>query len=81
MPRESIDDKAKRYLTEQRVTFMRVEADQVDATVHGTKPRPYIVSFRTERGWKCSCVTPGARCSHTVAVSMLVLVPEPVATS
>lgn len=77
MPRESITDKAKRYLSEGYVTVSRVEADQVDATVQGTKVRPYIVSYRTERGWRCSCVAPGARCTHTIAVSMLVLVPEP----
>ena len=79
MPRESIDQKAIRYLAESRVTISRIDGTSIDATVLGTKTRPYVVTYRAESGWRCSCLAPGSRCAHTVAISTLVLVPEPVA--
>jgi len=77
MPRESMEQKAARYLAESRVTLLRVEADALDATVQGGRGRPYVVTHRAGPGWRCTCVAVSVRCSHMVAVSMVTLAPEP----
>jgi uncharacterized Zn finger protein len=75
--RESLDDKARRYLTEGRIRLVRVEeGDNIDATVQGDASRPYVVTHRPS-GWRCSCVSTVLRCSHVAAVALVTLAPEP----
>jgi uncharacterized Zn finger protein len=76
MTRESLDDKARRYLAEGRIRLVRVEGDNIDATVQGDAPRAYVVTHRPG-GWRCSCVATVVRCSHVAAVALVTLVPEP----
>lgn len=77
VPRETMNEKAIRYLAEGRVRLLRVEADALDATVEGARPRPYVVTHRAGPGWRCTCIAVSVRCSHMVAVSMVTLAPEP----
>lgn len=77
MPRETMDEKALRYVAEGRVRLLRVEADALDATVQGGRARPYVVTHRAGPGWRCTCIAVSVRCSHMVAVSMVTLAPEP----
>jgi uncharacterized Zn finger protein len=66
--RESVDDKAKRYLAEGRVLVERVADDEVSATVRGGGDL-YRVSHQ-RGGWDCSCPA-RTRCAHLVAVGRI----------
>ena len=68
---ESIEAKAARYLAEGRVTILSVSADYIEATVQGSAEEAYEVKF-TGHAWVCSCEAQTWRCSHVVAVQMVV---------
>lgn len=76
MTRESLDQKAARYLCEGRIRLVRVEGDHIDATVSGDAASLYVVTHRPS-GWRCSCVATVVRCSHVAAVALVTLAPEP----
>lgn len=67
MSRESVDDKALRYLAQHRVLIRRVEGREVDAEITGTD-RWYVT--RRRGGWRCDCPAYG-RCCHLVAVRLV----------
>lgn len=68
---ESIEEKAARYLTEGRVEITSVTSRRVHALVRGSQPDPYEVWF-TGVAWVCSCEAQTWRCSHVVAVQLVV---------
>jgi uncharacterized Zn finger protein len=74
--RETIEQKAARYLAAGRICLVRVEGDNIDATVSGDAARAYVVTHRPS-GWRCTCVATVVRCSHVAAVALVTLVPEP----
>ncbi len=67
--RENVETKARRYLVEGRLTIVRVEGGRIDATCRGTE-ETHRLGF--ERGdWYCTCPA-RARCSHLVALQLLI---------
>jgi hypothetical protein len=75
MARETVDEKARRLLGEGRVTVVRAEFDEIDATVTGDSGKAYVVVHRPG-GWRCRCVATVDRCSHVVAVGLVTAVPS-----
>jgi len=76
MPRETLDEKAVRYVSTGRIKLVRVEGDNIDATVSGDASKTYVVTHRPS-GWRCSCIATVLRCSHVAGVAMVTLAPEP----
>jgi hypothetical protein len=73
--RERVPVKARRLLSEGRVTIRFVGDDRIWATCRGDSAEVYAVEW-TPAGWWCSCPAL-SRCSHVQAV-MLVTVVSPV---
>jgi uncharacterized Zn finger protein len=67
MIRETVAAKAARYLTEARLTVLRVDGDQVTATCRGSGEL-YQLGHDRGRGWWCSCPSRTDQCSHLVAL-------------
>ncbi len=76
MARETIEQKAARYLAAGRIRLVRVEGDTIDATAAGSDGRTYVVTHRAG-GWRCTCVATVLRCSHVAGVALVTLAPEP----
>jgi uncharacterized Zn finger protein len=75
MPREGAALKARRLLSEGRVTLRRIGPDAIVARVRGDSAREYLVVW-DPTGWHCPCDAAG-RCSHVLAVQLVVLEPLP----
>jgi uncharacterized Zn finger protein len=73
--RENAPLKARRLLTEDRVTLRRIGPDAIVARVRGDSAREYLVVW-DPTGWHCPCDAAG-RCSHVLAVQLVVLEPLP----
>lgn len=69
MTRESAAAKAARYLSEARLTVLRVVPGEVDATCRGDGA-VYAVTYR-RGGWHCTCEARG-RCAHLLALGLVV---------
>jgi uncharacterized Zn finger protein len=76
MPRENAALKARRLLSEGRVTLRRIGPDAIVARVRGDSAKVYNVTW-DPTGWFCPCDAAG-RCSHILAVLLVVL--EPLST-
>jgi uncharacterized Zn finger protein len=68
MPRELIDDKARRYLVEGRLRVTHVTNNRVSATCRG---RASYALGRTNDHWWCECPA-RVRCAHIVALQHVV---------
>jgi hypothetical protein len=66
--RESIQERALRYISENRLTVTWVDHERIDATCQGTGA-VWTLGYR-RGGWFCSCPAAdhGARCSHLDAL-------------
>ena len=75
MSRESVEDKALRYIAEDRINVVRVDphTGEADVAARGSGPEPYRVMLRAG-AWSCDCPAQ-IRCAHQVA-SGLVVRPE-----
>lgn len=73
MARESVEEKALRYIAEGRVNVVAVDQGRNTATVEvkGSHPSPYKVDFRGGE-WTDNCDARVSRCAHVVAASMVV---------
>jgi uncharacterized Zn finger protein len=71
MTAEFVTGKAARYLTEGRVTIVRVSLDLILAIVQGSDS--YDVR-RDRSGWSCSCPVRRPECSHIAAVRLVTTV-------
>ena len=71
--RESISEKALRYVGEGRLTVRTLDeaAGTVRASVHGNAT--YSVSYSRSSGWRCTCPARG-RCCHREALGLVVAV-------
>ena len=67
MSRETVAEKAKRYLCEGRLIVVGVDDDWVRATCRGSG-EVYELGHAPGRGWWCSCPAKTARCAHLVAL-------------
>lgn len=74
MVREDAHMKARRMLSEGRVTIRGLSDDLIRAEVRGDSARRYDVSW-TPAGWSCPCDAALTRCSHVQAVQLVVLEP------
>jgi uncharacterized Zn finger protein len=72
--RESIQVKARRYLAEGRVEILTRLPGQALARVRGSE-EVHTVRWERGHGWSCDCEAGARRCSHRVAVA-LVIVPD-----
>jgi hypothetical protein len=63
------EDRARRYLTEGRVTITLVEPGRVLATCFGHKEE-HRLGLEPGHGWWCSCPQTGL-CSHLLAVQLV----------
>ena len=75
--RENAAAKARRYLAEGRLLLERVDRRQVVATCRGDGT-VHRLGWTRNAGWTCTCEARG-RCSHLLAVGLVVAVdlPEP----
>jgi uncharacterized Zn finger protein len=73
--RENAAVKARRLLTEGRVTITRVDGRDVEAVVRGDSAMSYTVRH-ADGSWTCTPCPARGRCSHTMAI-MLVTQPRP----
>jgi uncharacterized Zn finger protein len=77
--RESVEQKAARYLAEGRVLLERVDEAGVRALVAGDSATHEVVATWGmytsptfgEDGWSCSCPASISRCSHVVACELV----------
>jgi uncharacterized Zn finger protein len=72
--RENAASKARRYLTEGRLTITRVDGREVRARVRGDGAI-YRTEHDTTWGWSCTCPARG-RCCHLLALGLVVSIPE-----
>jgi uncharacterized Zn finger protein len=72
MPREDTQSKARRLVSEGRVTIRRIGDDLIVAHVRGDTAQVYAVRWDPD-GWSCPCPVLG-RCSHVRAVQLVTLV-------
>lgn len=74
MTRESTTAKASRYLSEGRITVVRVDGDIADAVVRGDSGEHHV-GHDPARGWHCTCPARG-RCSHVAALKLVTTRPR-----
>ena len=75
MPRESAHDKARRLLTEGRLTVRHIDERSAVARCRGDSAQIYSLGYDRNR-WFCSCACATAQCSHLKALRLIVLEPE-----
>jgi uncharacterized Zn finger protein len=69
--RESAETKARRYLTEGRITIVRVAGDDVRALARGDGVI-YRLGHHVRRGWWCECPA-RADCCHLRALRLVTI--------
>ena len=69
--RESVQDKARRYVLEARLLVTRVDGAVVVAECRGSG-EIYHLGHAPGRGWFCSCACRGV-CSHLLALQHVVV--------
>jgi uncharacterized Zn finger protein len=76
--RETVEQKAVRYVGEHRVAVDVAEASMgmISALVQGGEPIPYHVTHTMALGWRCNCRYAGA-CCHVAAVRLVFPDPAP----
>jgi hypothetical protein len=73
MARETLEQKAWRYLAEGRLRVDLVYEDMVGAVCRGADEAEYVLGFEADAWW-CSC--PARRgCAHLVALRQVVAEP------
>jgi uncharacterized Zn finger protein len=72
--RESVQTKGRRLLAEGRVEIVTRLPELALARVKGSE-QVHTVRWERGRGWSCDCEAGARRCSHRVAVA-LVIIPE-----
>jgi hypothetical protein len=72
MTRETIEAKARRYLTEGRLVVTRVLGDEVTAVCMG-ETGAYDLGHAPGCGWWCSCPVRTDRCSHLAALWLVTI--------
>lgn len=72
MTRETVEEKAHRYLTEGRLVLTRVFGDHVNAVCQG-ETGTYDLGYAPSRGWWCSCPVRTDRCSHLTALMLVTI--------
>ena len=70
--RETVAEKAIRYLAEGRLTVTRRDGDLVEATCEGSDGAIYFLGHHPDRPgyWPCSCPAPSG-CCHVIALQLI----------
>jgi hypothetical protein len=76
MTRETIADKARRYLCEGRIVVTAVDGDHVTAACRGNG-EVYQLGHEPGRGWHCSCPVRTDRCAHLQALQLVAVRRQP----
>jgi uncharacterized Zn finger protein len=69
MSRETIAEKATRYIGEGRLCVTHVGPAGVRATCRGNTG--YTVTWTDETGWRCNCPARKRACAHVVAARLV----------
>lgn len=71
---ENAEQKARRYLTEGRLVVQRVdpESGYVIASCAGEEGDYRLGHDPGKNEWRCTCPAPGKRCSHLIALRLVV---------
>jgi uncharacterized Zn finger protein len=72
--RENAPMKARRLLTEGRVSVRTITDETIVASVRGNSAKTYSVTF-DPGGWSCPCDALSVQCSHVRAVQLVGLEP------
>jgi uncharacterized Zn finger protein len=71
MPRENVETKGRRLLTEGRLTVTKTLGRTIIATCKGDSGEVYMLGYdATKSEWRCTCEARG-RCSHLVALQLV----------
>ena len=73
--RETITEKAERYLHEKRLTIVAVTSDIVAARCRGQGDAVYVLGWQPGYGWHCSCPARKYICCHISALQTVVPAP------
>jgi hypothetical protein len=73
-PRETAGTKALRLLASGRLSVTGVGTNTIDATCRGDSAQVHACGFDAGR-WYCSCPGTGDRCSHLIALRLVVVRP------
>jgi len=71
---ETVDQKAKRLLTEGRLTVLVVNPEAVVARCKGDSGAEYMLGWEGHN-WSCSCPARGSKCSHLKALWLVTVRP------
>lgn len=72
MPRESVQEKAFRYLREGRLTIDRADPEGVVvARCRGTEGEYALGYDLMRKQWRCTCMERKGQCSHLTALRTL----------
>lgn len=71
MPRENAQAKARRYLTEGRITLTHVDQHTARAVIRGDGSHHHVTV--TGPTWTCTCPA-RTRCSHQIAVGLVIAI-------
>lgn len=76
MPRENCEAKGRRLLTEGRLTVvLALPSHYVAAECKGDSGEVYTLGYEPVfKRWDCTCPALGKRCSHLVALKLVVAV-------
>ena len=69
MSRETIHEKAARYLAEGRLTVKHVDASGVRSSCRGESV--YTVTWTAADGWRCNCPARKRACAHVTAARLV----------
>jgi hypothetical protein len=73
MPRETVEEKARRLLGEGRLHITQATAGEIiKATCRGDSGVVYHLGYDPElRHWGCTCPEQKGRCSHLIALQLV----------
>jgi hypothetical protein len=77
---ESADKKARRLVTEGRLTILGVNPTEITAECKGDTGEVHQLGYRATTGWICGCEanrTFNRRCSHLIALQLVTVRPAP----
>lgn len=72
MPRETVVEKGRRYVSEGRLIVTAIEGDHIAARCRGGG-RAYALGHTPLRGWHCSCPARTTLCAHLHALQLVVV--------
>lgn len=72
--RETVEQKARRYLTEGRLWVRAADAERIRAVCRGDGEY-YTLGFEPSQAWTCNCPATNDRCCHLTALRLVTAKP------